>query len=66
MKKSEIKIGSIYAAKVSDQLAAVKIKGDRPYGGWDAINLRTGREVRIKSAQRLRWACDSEGRPLRG
>jgi len=32
----------------------VVIEAASPHGGWDAINTRTGKQVRIKSAQRLR------------
>jgi hypothetical protein len=54
MKKSEVKIGKVYAAKVSDKLVSVRIDAENPHGGWDATNLATGKKVRIKSAQRLR------------
>lgn len=54
MKKHEIKIGSTYVAKVSDKLTKVRITGESPFGGWDAINTETGRAVRVRSAQRLR------------
>lgn len=54
MKKKDVKIGSSYTAKVSDKLTTVRITGESRYGGWDAINVNTGRPVRIRSAQRLR------------
>lgn len=54
MKKAEIQIGSTYIAKVSGVLAKVRITGESPYGGWRGMNLATGREVRIRSAARLR------------
>jgi hypothetical protein len=57
MKKADIKIGSVYRAKVSDKLTDVRIDAERPAsggGGWDATNLATRKKVRIKSAQRLR------------
>jgi len=55
MKKKDVEIGGIYAAKVSGKLARVRIERENPYGGWDAVNVDTGRHVRIKSAQRLRY-----------
>jgi len=61
MKKSEIKVGKHYVAKVSDQLATVRIDAENPRGGWDATNLRTGKAVRIKSAQRLRSETRAPG-----
>lgn len=54
MKKQDVKIGSLYRAKVSNSLATVKILRENTFGGWDAMNEATGREIRIKSAQRLR------------
>jgi hypothetical protein len=54
MKKDEIEVGQAYTAKVSGNLTTVVIEVVSPHGGWDAINTRTGKQVRIKSAQRLR------------
>ena len=56
MKKNEIEIGGQYTCKVSDKIVVVKVTGENPHGGWDATNLKTGKAVRIKSAQRLRSA----------
>lgn len=55
MKRSEVKIGSLYVAKVSSKLTTVRIAAESPYGGWDARNERTGCKIRVKSAQRLRY-----------
>ena len=54
MKKANVEIGNIYIVKVSGKLAKVKLAGFSPYGGWVGTNLATGREVRIKTAARLR------------
>ena len=54
MKKDEVKVGGVYAAKVSDKVVPVRLDSENPHGGWDATNLKTGKAVRIKSAQRLR------------
>jgi len=54
MKKDEIEVGQAYTAKVSGNLTTVVIEAVSPHGGWEAINTRTGKQVRIKSAQRLR------------
>ena len=54
MTKNEVKIGGVYAAKVTNKLVQVRIEAESRYGGWDATNLATGKKVRIKSAQRLR------------
>jgi hypothetical protein len=54
MKKAEVKIGSTYVAKVSGKLAHVRILGENLYGGWNAVNVATKRDVHIRGAQRLR------------
>jgi len=54
MKKDQIKIGRVYAAKVTGKVVPVQINAENPNGGWDATNIHTNRPVRIKSAQRLR------------
>ena len=73
MKKADVIIGQRYAAKVSGKIAHVRIVRESPYGGWDAINVATGRQVRIKTAARLRYnvaplvipPSDSEGQANR-
>ena len=54
MKKNEITIGGVYAAKVSGRIVPVLITGESPCGGWDAVNTQTKRAIRIRSAARLR------------
>jgi len=53
MKKNQVTIGNVYTAKVSGNLARVRITGESPQGGWWGINLDTNRKVRIKTAGRL-------------
>jgi hypothetical protein len=55
MKKNDVAIGATYVAKVSGRLATVRIDRESRHGGWEATNAETGRAVRIKSAQRLRY-----------
>ncbi len=54
MKKSDVEIGATYVAKVSGNLTIVRIINESQYGGWNAINTITEREVYIRSAARLR------------
>lgn len=54
MKAKQVEIGKTYLVKVSGRLSAVKILDTSPYGGWIGRNKRTGHEVRIKTAGRLR------------
>ena len=66
MKKHEVQIGETYVAKVSGILAPVKITGVCPHGGWDAVNVKTGRQVRVKSAMRLRCVLAKTPGPTNG
>lgn len=54
MKKAEVKIGGRYLAKVSGGVVPVRVIAESRYGGWDCVNERTGRSIRVKSAQRFR------------
>jgi len=54
VKAKDVIVGGTYAAKVSGAICPVLIIERSPYGGWRGTNLQTLREVRIKSAQRLR------------
>jgi len=56
MKTNEVQIGKTYTAKVSDKLVEVRIEAENRHGGWDAVNLATGKKVRIKTSRRLRAA----------
>ena len=58
MKKDEIKVGGTYLAKVTDRVVPVRLDRENARGGWDATNLVTNKQVRIKSAQRLRGPAD--------
>jgi len=64
MKKSDVKVGAIYSAKVSGSVVPVRIDRENPHGGWDGTNMKTKKSVRIKSAQRLRGkAATWPGKP---
>jgi len=54
MTKRDVKVGSTYTAKVSGRLAHIRITGMSPYGGYDAVNVATGRAIRLRTAGRLR------------
>lgn len=54
MKSSEIQIGALYGATVGGTPSTVRIVAATPPGGWIATNLRTGRNIVIRSARRLR------------
>ena len=54
MQKHNVQIGTTYIAKVSGTLAKVRLTREHDRGGWYGINLATGREIRIRTAARLR------------
>ncbi len=60
MKKSDVKIGATYLVKVAGNLAPVKITREHDGGGWDGASVKTGKTIRIKSAQRLRKRLDDD------
>ena len=60
MKKSEVKVGGVYTAKVSDRLVPVRIDSAHSRQGWNATNTATGKRVHIKSAQRLRGPAKAD------
>ena len=72
MKKADVEIGGKYIAKVSGKLAVVQIKSETGRGGWFGVNVKTGREIRVRSAQRLRspaggkYVITANGRYLDG
>ena len=65
MKKDEVKINGYYSAKVSDKLTVVRIVEEHHNGGWQAVNTKTGKMVRVKSAAKLRGEVKSDGTPIR-
>jgi hypothetical protein len=62
MQKQNVKVGSTYIVKVSGTLAKVRLTREHLRGGWYGTNLATGREIRIRTAARLR----SEVPPAQG
>jgi hypothetical protein len=56
MKKTDVQIGATYLVKVANNLVPVKITREHPSGGggWEGTSVKTGKTIRIKSAQRLR------------
>jgi hypothetical protein len=60
MQKQNVKIGRTYIVKVSSTLAKVRLTREHARGGWYGTNLDTGREIRIRTAARLRSEASSE------
>jgi hypothetical protein len=70
MKRDQVQLGKVYAVKVSGTVQPVRIQRERDsrlkaaygsgrvterHGGWDGVNLKTGRTIRISSAAKLRF-----------
>jgi hypothetical protein len=62
MKTREIEIGDAYIGNVNGELAKVRTPRESPHGSYQAKNLATGREVRIRSAARLRRPANKQQR----
>ena len=58
MKNADVQIGATYLVKVSGNLVPVKIDRECDNGGWEGTSVKTGKTIRIKSAQRLRKCLD--------
>jgi hypothetical protein len=54
MKKADVQIGASYLVKVAGNLVPVKIDREHDNGGWVGTSRKTGKQIRIKSPQRLR------------
>jgi len=54
MKKTDVQTGATYLVKVAGNMVPVKITREHDNGGWEGTSVKTGKTIRIKSAQRLR------------
>ena len=61
MKAKEVQINGVYAVKVGRNITGVRITQENPHGGWDGVNVKTNKAVRIKSPQRLRGPWKRDG-----
>jgi hypothetical protein len=53
MKNEEIKISKIYAIKVGKNTVGVRIMSEHKDGGWVGSNIKTNKELIIRSADRF-------------
>ena len=61
MKKRDVTLGEVYAVKVSGRIQPVRLLAESPHGGWVGRNEQTGREIRIRSAAKLRARLEKNG-----
>jgi len=60
MLNKQVKIGEVYTCKVSNRVVLVRVEKVSWFGGWEIVNLRTGRPNRIKTGGRLRRHVPAE------
>ncbi len=60
MKKNNVEIGATYLVKVGQNLVPVVVVSENEHGGWNGESAKTGKAIRIKSAQRLRKRLPAE------
>jgi hypothetical protein len=60
MKSYEVRVGNTYEVMVSGKLAPVKLTHISLTMGWYGVNTATGREVRVKTARKLRRCLDDD------
>jgi hypothetical protein len=58
MKKTDVQINATYLVKVAGNLVPVRIDREHGSGGWLGTSRKTGKQIRIKSPQRLRKRID--------
>jgi hypothetical protein len=61
MKQRDVILGHVYAVKVGGRIQPVRVVAESPYGGWIGRNEQTGREIRIRSAAKLRARLQKQG-----
>ena len=61
MKKRDVQLDQVYAVKVSGRIQPVRLVMVSTYGGWMGRNEKTGREIRIRSAAKLRARLEKNG-----
>jgi hypothetical protein len=61
MQKRNVRIGAIYYVRVGGNMTEVRITRESPNGGWYGTNQATGREIRIRTAARLRSEVPAKG-----
>lgn len=59
IKKSDVKIGGVYIAKIANRLVRVRIDAESRFGGWDGTNVANGKKARIKNARVLRAVAET-------
>ena len=54
MKRRDVVLGQVYAVKVRGRIQPVRLVSESPDGGWVGKNETTGRDIRIRTAAKLR------------
>lgn len=71
MKAKDIRVGSVYAAKVSGNIVPVRVDVirevftfDKSKTAYDVKNLKTGRVTTFRSAAKFRYKLNDDGSPI--
>jgi len=60
MKKTDVKVGQVYSAKVSGNVVPVQIDRENPRGGWDGTNMKTTREMVERMLAKGLWKTNGK------
>ncbi len=63
LRNSDVIIGGEYIVKISSHIVVVRILEKAHRKGWIALNLRTGNEVHVKTAAKLRGTATHNPQP---
>jgi hypothetical protein len=55
MRAHNVHVGDVYEIKISGRPARVRLMQALPGGGYHAVNIKTGRAIRLRSGRRLRY-----------
>jgi hypothetical protein len=64
MENTNVELHKVYAAKVSGNVVPVRLDKANPHGGWDGTNMTTRKQVRVKTAGRLRGLWPQKTMPI--
>jgi hypothetical protein len=55
MRAHNVHVGDVYQISISGRPAQVRIMQALPAGGYHAVNVKTGRAIRLRSGRRLKY-----------
>jgi hypothetical protein len=55
MRAHNVHVGDVYQISISGRPAQVRVMQALPGGGYHAVNVKTGRAIRLRSGRRLKY-----------